>query len=278
MFLLAIAGFFITNRVVQKKRIAESYAEGLKQEWVEMLEQKMGLYKILPDDLKVILQGHVNYFLKTKSFHAVDDLIITDEMRVTIAGDACLPVLKRKDPIYPDFKTIFICPDVYKRTGFERNGAVLNEVMHTSSGVSWLKGPLLLAWNYASHGSSNKTDGANVTLHEFAHKLDGENGAANGLPILRHKNDYDKWNRVMTREYDDLCKRVNRGANKILDEYGATSPAEFFAVATEAFFEKSLEFKKYLPRLYAQLAKYYDLNPAVWHKNYQARLRQERKM
>lgn len=246
----------------------DSFDEGLKKEWVEILEKKMSLYKILPDEMKHRLHGHINYFLETKSFYGNEGLEITEEIKVTVDGDACLPVLMREDPIYPDFQNIFICPDAYLRTEHEQNGHVIDQVRRSSSGVSWLKGPLLLAWKYASYGSSNKVDGDNVTLHEFAHKLDGENGATNGLPILRTRKDYDKWHAVMSKEYKELCERVDKRANRVLDEYGATSPAEFFAVATEAFFEKSVVFKEKLPDLYKQLADYYQLDPAIWHADY----------
>jgi len=107
--------------------------------------------------------------------------------------------------------------------------------------------------------------------------LDGENGVTNGLPILRSKKDYKEWQVIMTREYDNLCERVDRRANRVLDAYGATSPAEFFAVATESFFEKSVKFKEGLPELYRLLANYYDLDPAQWHLDYRERLRLENK-
>ncbi len=263
--------------MLQKKQIQESYDADLNYEWREILERKMSLYKILPDHLKEKLHGHINYFLKTKSFYGNEGLEITEEIKVTVAGDACLPVLMREDPIYPDFDNIFICPDVYTRTEHQRNGNVIDEVTRSSSGVSWLNGPLLLAWKYASYGSSNKSDGENVTLHEFAHKLDGENGVTNGLPILRSKKDYKEWQVIMTREYDNLCERVDRRANRVLDAYGTTSPAEFFAVATESFFEKSVKFKKSLPDLYELLANYYELDPAQWHLDYRERQRLKNK-
>lgn len=277
LIVFLICAYFLGKKFLQKKKMKDSFDEGLKKEWVEILENKMSLYKILPQDMKDRLHGHINYFLETKSFYGHEGLEITEEIKVTVAGDACLPVLMRKKPIYPNFKNIFICPELYIRTEHETNGDVVDQVTRASSGVSWLNGPLLLAWKYASYGSSNKTDGENVTLHEFAHKLDGEDGATNGLPILRNKKDYDEWYEVMTREYANLCDRVDRRANRVLDEYGATNPAEFFAVATEAFFEKSVKFKKKLPELYALLAKYYELDPAQWHLDYRERLRLEKK-
>ncbi len=276
VILSLIVAYFLLKKHLDNKRLQASYAARLNPDWVEILEKKMSLYKVLPADLKELLHGHVNYFLETKSFYGHDGQEITDEIKVTVAGDACLPVLMREDPIYPDFDTIFICPDHYVRTEHEMIDGVLDQVTRKSVGVSWLNGPLLLAWRYASYGSSNKTDGQNVTLHEFAHKLDGENGATNGLPILRNDEDYDDWNVVMTKEYANLCERVDSRANKVLDKYGATSPAEFFAVATEAFFEKSVKFKKRLPDLYQLLANYYELDPAQWHLDYREQLRLER--
>ena len=114
------------------------------------------------------------------------------------------------------------------------------------------------------HGSANEEDGHNVVLHEFAHKLDEENGIMDGLPVLRESADYKEWASVLTREYDQFLDRVEQGKNRVIDEYGAVSAPEFFAVATESFFEKPKQMKKRLPDVYQQLQKLYGLDPADW--------------
>ena len=113
-------------------------------------------------------------------------------------------------------------------------------------------------------GSLNNSDGHNVVLHEFAHKLDEENEIMNGLPVLRDSSHYAEWAEVLSKEFDSLLIRVDRGTNSVIDAYGAVSPSEFFAVATESFFEKPLLMKNKLPDLYQQFRRFYNLDPAVW--------------
>jgi Mlc titration factor MtfA (ptsG expression regulator) len=114
------------------------------------------------------------------------------------------------------------------------------------------------------HGAANAGDGYNVVLHEFAHKLDEENNGTNGQPILHEVGDYREWAEVLGREYEQFAERVSRRKNKVIDEYGLTSPPEFFAVATESFFEKASSMQRKLPDLYEQLKKYYRVDPASW--------------
>ena len=132
------------------------------------------------------------------------------------------------------------------------------------AGESWHRGPIVLSMTDVMRGSGNEKDGHNVVLHEFAHKLDEENGIMDGLPVLRESAHYKEWAEVLMREYDEFLDRVERGKNKVVDEYGAVSAPEFFAVATESFFEKSNQMKKRLPELYQQLQKFYGLDPASW--------------
>ena len=115
-----------------------------------------------------------------------------------------------------------------------------------------------------ARGAADAGDGYNVVLHEFAHKLDEENNGTNGQPILRATGHYKEWADVLGREYREFADRVNRRKNRVMDEYGLTSPAEFFAVATESFFEKAYSMQKRLPDLYEQLKKYYAVDPASW--------------
>ena len=122
----------------------------------------------------------------------------------------------------------------------------------------------MLSWSDVLRGAANPGDGYNVVLHEFAHKLDEENSGTNGQPILRQTGHYREWAEVLGREYREFADRVQRRKNRVLDEYGLTSPAEFFAVATESFFEKGGSMKRRLPDLYEQLRKYYAVDPASW--------------
>jgi Mlc titration factor MtfA (ptsG expression regulator) len=130
----------------------------------------------------------------------------------------------------------------------------------TTLGQSWTRGNVILAWDAALGGGRDFHDGHNVVLHEFAHQLDQEDGSADGAPPLPSRGLYGPWARVLGAEYESL-----RGPGRhVLDEYGGTNPAEFFAVATEAFFEKPRQLRKKHPQLYEQLKAYYQQDPAQW--------------
>ncbi|MEW6499597.1 MAG: M90 family metallopeptidase, partial [Cyanobacteriota bacterium] len=131
-------------------------------------------------------------------------------------------------------------------------------------GESWTNDQLVLSWEQVKQDTYNWRDGHNVVLHEFAHQLDQEDGKAEGVPILQRDSDYDLWAKVMTEEYQQLCNDIQRGVKTVMNSYGATNPAEFFAVATETFFEKPRQLLKQHPALYEQLQRYYQLDPVQW--------------
>ena len=123
---------------------------------------------------------------------------------------------------------------------------------------------MVLSWSQIKYDTQNWQDGHNVILHEFAHQLDSESGTANGVPILEQESDYVTWALVFTREYQQLIKNVQRSSQTVMDAYGTINPAEFFAVATETFFEKPKQMAQLHPALYNQLKRYYKLEPREW--------------
>jgi Mlc titration factor MtfA (ptsG expression regulator) len=131
-------------------------------------------------------------------------------------------------------------------------------------GESWHRGAVVLAWDDVLHGAADPRDGHDVVLHEFAHQLDQEDGAANGAPRLPKPSMYAAWARVLGEEFEGLAESREQHRRTVLDKYGATNPAEFFAVATEAFFEKPLQLRKRHAELYEQLAAFYRQDPASW--------------
>lgn len=231
---------------------------------VDILAKNVGLYPCLPDELKAELHGHVNVFLDEKRFTGCDGLAISNEVSVTIAGIACLLLLNRRATYFPGFTSILVYPGSYKATQVSYDGNL--EVQHEShrAGEAWHRGPVVLSWQDTLSGAANIGDGYNVVLHEFAHKLDEENAGTNGSPILEGRDQYADWAAVLGNEYEALAKRASRGKNKVLDDYGLTSPAEFFAVATESFFEKPAAMQKRLPALYEELQRFYKVRPAEW--------------
>ena len=256
--------FWYGRKRLQAARRSKLLTQPLAAHFIGILEKNVGLYTQLPNELKTNLHGLINVFLAEKQFSGCNGVQITDEMRVTVAGLASVLLLNRRTSYYSGFSTVMIYPDAYMATEVSFDGQVEVRRQVARAGESWHRGPVILSWNDVLRGAANVGDGYNVVLHEFAHKLDEENSHMDGLPVLRQQEQYGEWATVLGREYESLGKRFARGKNKVLHEYGLTSPAEFFAVATESFFEKSVAMKKTLPDLYEQLRRFYHLDPVSW--------------
>ena len=253
----------IKPKLVQKRR-ARLRRQPLPQGVADILSRNVGLYSLLPDEQREQLHGHVNVFLEEKRFLGLGGQEITPEVAVTISGIACMLLLNREPSYFPGFSSILVYPDTYEADQVEYDGVVETRKRSRRAGESWHRGPVVLSWSSVLQGAINPGDGYNVVLHEFAHKLDEENSGTNGQPILHAAGHYQEWAEVLGREYQSFADRVSRRKNKVLDEYGLTSPAEFFAVATESFFEKGTAMQRRLPDLYEQLKKFYAVDPASW--------------
>ena len=178
-------------------------------------------------------------------------------------------MLHREPAYYPTLRTILVYPSSYlaKHPHDEKK-------KHHRLGESWQFGPVVLAWDSSQRGSKNAFDGHNVVIHEFAHQLDQMDGAADGAPTLgqgeergQRRQLYRSWALVFSRDFECLQKKAAKGKRTVIDHYGATNPAEFFATATEAFFEKPRQLKKKRPELYEELRSYYKQDPVAWHGN-----------
>jgi MtfA peptidase len=231
-----------------------------------MIERNVPIVLRLPPADQQELFGHVQVFLAEKHFEGAGGLELTDEIRVTIAAQACLLLLHREADYYPLLKSIIVYPSTYVVPGEHSvGGGVWEEgedelLGHTSSNLS----ALVLAWDSTLHGARDVRDGENVVLHEFAHQLDFESGDSNGTPLLESNKRYASWARVLGAEYERLRRVSELGRPSVLDEYGAENPAEFFAVATEAFFERPAELRAKHPALYEELRAFYEQDPAGW--------------
>ena len=246
------------RRFKRKKLAGKAFGE----EWVKIIKANVPLYNRLPDSLKEQLHGLIHIFLAEKSFKGCGGLEITDEIRITIAAQASMLLLNRKTSYFRKLRTILVYPHTYVAKMVSSNGVIEIEGRSVRLGESWQNGPVVLAWDSVTGGTRNIADGRNVVLHEFSHQLDQEDGAADGAPILEHRSSYVMWARVLGEEYEALRKK--RRGKAVMDRYGATNPAEFFAVATEAFFEKPKQMKKKHPELYDELKDYYKLDPLEW--------------
>jgi Mlc titration factor MtfA (ptsG expression regulator) len=218
-------------------------------------------YRRLPAELRTQLHGHIQVFLAEKHFEGCDGLAITDEVRVTIAGEACLLILNRETKYYPDLVTILVYPSIFYADVEDHDGHIVSEYKEDRSGESWELGVVILSWEDAVEHASTGRAGYNVVLHEFAHQLDMENGAMDGIPKLKTRGERDHWQAV----FADAYRRFQASAQRsVVDEYGAEDPAEFFAVVTESFFERPLALRREQPALYDVLARYYCVDPVAW--------------
>ncbi len=232
--------------------------------WLNVLRCNVAYYHLLTPDEQTELQGHIQVFLKEKRFEGCGGLVITESIRVTIAAQACILLLHRDTDYYPRMRTILVYPHEYVAAHQEHlpDGTVL-EGAHTRLGESWDRGPVVLSWDEVLRGAADVHDGHNVVFHEFAHQLDNESEASAGAPVLPRHSMYLPWARVLGREYQHLIDDLKSRRRPFIDAYGATNPAEFFAVVTEAFFEQPLQLRQRHPELYEQLAGFYQQDPAA---------------
>ena len=235
-------------------------------EWEQHLVKNVKLYSMLPPQLQRELHGHVQIFLAEKDFEGCGGLQMTDEIRVTIAGLASLLLLNRSTRHYPGLQAVLVYPSAYVVDSTRREGVVeFPDRREVHLGESWNNGTVVLSWCDVTRTSHDVRDGHNLVLHEFAHQLDQEDGVGDGIPILDQQSKYYAWAQVLSDEYHRLVERTSKGKKDVLQAYGATNPAEFFAVATEAFFEKPVQLHKKHPELYDQLRDFFHLDPLTWH-------------
>ena len=230
-------------------------------EWERILKETSPLVFCLSGELKNKLFGYMQLFLHRVNFEGCGGEEITELVRVTIAAQACLLLIGHERKVYPNLKTVLVYPHAYSSGKKGMFGGDNGEGGRL--GESWDCGVVVLAWDSVVGGARNIEDGHNVTLHEFAHQLDQES-IIPGLPVLDQRSAYATWSRVFSAEFEALCDKVEHGKKDVIDDYGATNPAEFFAVATETFFEKPRQLKETHPALFERLQSYYCLNPLEW--------------
>jgi Mlc titration factor MtfA (ptsG expression regulator) len=209
------------------------------------------------------LQRSILVFLAEKNFEGCGGLEMTDEIKVTIAAYACILLLHIENrDYYPRLKSILVYPHAYLVPAARKVvGNLVLEGDQMRSGESWVTGAVVIAWDHLQ-GRPADPGGGNVALHEFAHQLDQEKGSATGAPILPKTSMYQAWGRILGREYQALSEAAADDRPTLLDKYGATNPAEFFAVATECFFEHAAQLKQRHSELYGELKLYYGQDPA----------------
>lgn len=250
---------------IPRFRLKRAIQSRFPDHFVAILDENMPIYSRIPIELQQQLQRLIKQFLYQKNFYGCGGLEITDEIRVTIAAEACLLLLNRSSRVYPELRSILVYPSAFvaPRTELAPGGVVTHREQGLL-GESWGDGRVILAWDHVQRGARNFTDGHNVVLHEFAHQLDSESGSTNGAPFLGSLSSYRSWAAVLSREFAALQSDTLHHNETLLDQYGATNPAEFFAVATETFFEKPVQMAEQHPELFEELKKYYRIDPQEW--------------
>ncbi|MFT5756487.1 MAG: Mlc titration factor MtfA (ptsG expression regulator) [Alteromonadaceae bacterium] len=271
LFLPLLIGALLISILVAKPYYREYQRNKIrkqpfKKQWRKIIQQRIPYFRQMPADLQLQLKQHIQVFLVEKDFVGCNGVQITDEIKVTIATQACLLLLNRKTDYYPKLQTILVYPRAFiKAQTIKGIDGVAYTQKQALLGESWDLGKIVLSWEDTLHGAEVTNDGQNVVIHEFAHQLDQENGRANGAPVLGRGQSYQDWSKVFAKQFAILQQQAKHGEPSLFSYYGATEPAEFFAVASEVFFEKSKQFSSKYPILYQQLAQYYKVDPVHWH-------------
>ena len=256
----------------RRKKILEKV---FPAEWRLILKNKVAHYLFLNDEERFHLEQLVQVFAEEKRFEGCNGLEVTDEIRVVISAEACMLLLGLPHDLYKYFHTICIYPSTVvvppeRQSIFSTSPLVVRSEV-AISGQAFKRGPVILVWDAVKKGARHPEIGHNVVYHEFAHILDMLDGHANGVPPLHDMQDYAAWFRVCTREFNSLIEKSKKGNPTFLDSYGATNEAEFFAVATEYFFDKALKMKKTHRDLYDILAGFYNQDTAAREENHRSK-------
>lgn len=222
--------------------------------------QRFSFLRVLDTGEQARLRDLVAAFLAEKSLQGAGGLIMTRDIELVIAAQACLLVLNLDLEYYDDWVEIIVYPDEFiVDHEYTDEDGVVHRVRAPLSGEAWEQGPVILSWEDAE--AADGGDGYNVVMHEFAHKLDIRNGTADGFPPLHDNMDRRVWTRIFSEAYADMQQRLERHEYTLIDPYAAEDPAEFFAVLSELFFERPDTLKDIYPAVYTQLAAFYRQDP-----------------
>ncbi|MCP3944008.1 MAG: zinc-dependent peptidase [Desulfobacteraceae bacterium] len=256
----------------RRKKILE---KDFPAEWRLLLQKHVAHYHYLNNEERFYLEQLIQVFAKEKIFEGCNGLEVTDKIRVVISAEACMLLLGLPHDLYRNFHTIFIYPSTVvvppARQSMFSTAPLIVQSQTAISGQAFKRGPVILVWDAVKKAARHPELGHNVVYHEFAHILDMLDGHANGVPPLHDKKAYASWAAVCSKEFNSLIKKSQMGKRTFLDPYGATNEAEFFAVATEYFFDKPLKMKKNLSALYDILAGFYNQDTAAREKNHRSK-------
>lgn len=246
---------------LRRRRREALRTEPFPEAWVRVLRQRAPWIGRLPPPERQRLHWLIQVFLAEIPIEGCGGLVVDDEVRVTVAASAARLLLGRPQDGYADLQVVRVYPSTFVAPVRRQQGWVVQEGVEARLGESWQRGVVVLAWDAVRRGTA-ADDGHEVALHEFAHQLDTADGSANGAPLLPDAAAYTTWAAALGAAYADLQADLARGRTPLIDAYGATNPAEFFAVATEVFFERPRRLAREEPALYAALRGFYGQDPA----------------
>jgi Mlc titration factor MtfA (ptsG expression regulator) len=256
----------------KKWRRRRQMQQDLKEEWQQILQKNVPYFRNLPPELQSKLQGLTNIFLNEKRFEGCAGLELTDEIRITIAGQASILLLGIEDlsSFYEGLRSVLVYPESYvAKVKNHQSGFIVEEGFQQRHGEAWSRGHVVLAWDEVKKGGANMHDGRNLVFHEFAHLIDYDYGATAEIESNNNSGfwSWSSWDSIIGKEYNKLLKALKQNQHTLIDEYGATNVAEFFAVVSENFFERPRALRKKHPKLYQQLRQFYHQDPAEYIKS-----------
>ena len=264
--LLAVPAWLWGPLLWRAARRARIRSQPFPPTWRDTLRRRMPAFAQLPADVQLRLKKHAQVLIAEKPFIGCAGLEVTDEMRVLVAVQAAWLLLRRRGGSFDHLRQVLLYPGAFavQRSVADAAGLVRDE-RQALLGESWQQGQVVLSWQDVLAGAADPHDGRNVVIHEFAHQLDQETGAANGAPWQPGAQRRARWARVMGAEFQALQGRLATGdTTSLIEPYAATNAAEFFAVTSELFFERPLELQQGHAALYAELQQYYGVDPLAW--------------
>ena len=253
-------------RWLTRRRRRRILSRPFPEEWQEILRLNVRHWQQLQPQQQARLRQLIQVFVAEKNWEGCRGLVMTDEIRVTIAAQACLLVVAQDDIYFDHVLSILVYPDAYVAPEVEiTRGGVVIEGGEPRLGEAWWRGPVILSWQDVLAGGRGEIPGRNLTIHEFAHQLDMLNGrVVDGTPPLADAGQVRRWIDVMEPAWRDLTDACGRGHRGFIDCYGATNVAEFFAVLSEVFFEEPHQLLRHHEDVYSVLRDYSGLDPATW--------------
>lgn len=234
------------------------------ERWRELLRERVAVYRMLPEPLRAKLHRRIRVLLHEKRFEGCGGLEMTEEIRLVIAALAGMPILEEPSDYYPSLTSILVYPeDYYGRVNEQDAAGVITEGWESRAGESWNPGNIVLSWSDLQRDLRHPSGGRNLVYHEFAHQLDYRYGLSAGIDGEGRivDGEEDEWTQILAETYRGLLRKAARGGADVLDRYGATNPAECFAVCVEAFLQRPHALKRKHPRLYGQLESFFGYDP-----------------